>query len=143
LGEAQPQAQSALKRVGLFLAMALGTGGLGAALAALSAFMGVRMMRGELPGLTVLGLFLLIVAASHVAGVIIGIVFTHRALHYRGSLWLGVVGSILGAGLAIGLFFLAMNVNLPGTLLFVCLGVGPPLLGTAGFHLRRRRGSTC
>ena len=128
-----------MKRVGLFLAMVLGTGAVGAALATLAAFIGIRLLRGELPGLTVLGVFLLIVAVNHIAGVIIGIVVTDRVIHYRGSLWLGIAGSVIGVGPVIGL--LALGANVTGGTLLICLGLGPPLLGTAGFHLRRRRGS--
>ena len=128
-----------MKRVGLFLVMVLGTAAAGAALATLAAFIGVRLLRGELPGLAVLGVFLLLVAANHVAGVIIGIIVTDRAVHYRGSLWLGIAGSVLGVAPVIGL--LALSANVTGGTLLICLGLGPPLLGTAGFHLRKKRDS--
>ena len=137
-GRAKAQLPPTLKRVGVFLAMVLGTGAAGAALATLAAFIGIRLMRGELPGLAGLGVFLLLVVISHVAGVIIGIVATDRVIHYRGSLWLGITGSIIGVGPLAGLLALAANVT--GGTLLVCLGLGPPLLGTLGYHLKRRRG---
>ena len=141
LGEAQPQAQSALKRVGLFLAMVLGTGALGAALATLVARFGwPLLLRGELPGLAdIMRACLLLVAAGHLAGVVLGMVAADRLTHRRGSLPLGIAGSILGVGPVVGLYFLTSDIDLPVVVPVICLGVGPPLLGTAGFHLGRRR----
>jgi hypothetical protein len=69
-------------------------------------------------------------------GVIIGLLLVDRLLHYRGSLWLGAVGSILGAALVIGLAE-PLGLNLSPELLWAGLLVLPPLLGAIGFHLKR------
>ncbi len=95
-----------------------------------------------------LGGVIVSVVIGYPIGVILGLLLVGRLFHYRGSLWLGAVGSILGGALGgalligswypFGLWYSSLSPGLEYTSFLVL----PPLLGTTGFHLRRAsRGS--
>jgi hypothetical protein len=67
----------------------------------------------------------------------IGMIIFKKLLHYNGSLLLGLIGVIAGGVLP---FVLAepLNLNLDPNLLWASIILGSPLVGTAGFYLRRR-----
>lgn len=69
-------------------------------------------------------------------GVIIGIIWVNKVLHYYGSLLFGVIGSILGTLVAVGLEE-PLKLNLEPTILFGTFFLGVPLLCVLGFYLRK------
>ena len=69
-------------------------------------------------------------------GVAIGIFLINKVLRYQGSLLFGAIGSIIGAVFIIGLAE-PMGLNNNPDLLWALVLLLPPLLGTAGFYLRR------
>jgi hypothetical protein len=71
-------------------------------------------------------------------GVIIGIILVSKLLHYSGSLWTGVLGSILGAVITTGLAE-PLNVNLNQALLFTGFFLAPPVLGTDECYVVTKR----
>ncbi len=86
-----------------FLAVVIGTAVVGAAVATASAYVGGTILGSRLGDFGGLGVILLVMIVGYVLGVIAGIVVTHRLIGYRGSVWLGVVGSVLGIGIMLGL----------------------------------------
>ena len=75
-------------------------------------------------------------------GVIIGFILVNRLLHYRGSLLLGVMGSILGLGISVlflGRFrfqiFRDLGPMADTYAWFAVHALASTLLGTLGFHL--------
>ena len=70
-------------------------------------------------------------------GVITGIILMKRVFHSPGSLLFGILGSILGAILTIGLPE-PLNLNINPDILFVAFFLSVPLLGMAGFRLKRK-----
>lgn len=122
-----------------FLAMTIGTAVVGAAVATASAYVGGMILGGRLGDFGSLGVILLVMMVGYVLGVIAGIVITHRLIGYRGSVWLGVVGSVLGIGIMLGLVAEPLNVNLGLEGLFAGMLAAPALLGAIGFHIRRWR----
>ena len=136
-----PQIVSPLWRKALyFLAMAFGLAVAGVGFGLLAAFASGVALRRSAFGLAGLGVVLLVMMAGYLVGVIVGVIVTDRVVHHRGSIWLGVLGSIAGMGLAAGLAMLAeaQNLNLPPELLFGSVFAAVPLLATAGFRLRGR-----
>ena len=132
--------QSPFRRKTLrFLAMALGLAVMGAGFGLLAALASGVALRRSAFGLAGLGVVILVMLAGYLAGVIVGVIVTDKVVHYRGSVWLGILGSIAGIGVSAGLA-LVLNVGLSPELLFGSIFAAIPLLGTAGFHLRRKAG---
>ena len=104
----------------------------------LGAIIGASIMRGELFGFGGLAGALGGMIVCYPSGAIIGIFLLSRYFHYRGTLWLGAVGCILGALATMGLAE-PLNLNLDATLLFGIFFLLTPLLGTVGFHLRVKK----
>ncbi|HEY91634.1 MAG TPA: hypothetical protein G4O07_07345 [Dehalococcoidia bacterium] len=124
-----------------FLGMVIGTAGTGAVIAFLAAFISGLVMRGWNIGFASLGILLLLMILGYLAGVIVGIVLTDKVFHYRGSLLFAIPGSIMGTGLVFVLAADPLNLDPAISILFTCLFLFPPLLGTTGFHLGRKRNS--
>ena len=139
LNTAQRQPQSLKGKSFTFLGMAIGTASTGAVVAFLAAYIGGQVIGGRTFGFASLGIILLLMIIGYLTGVIVGIVLTDKVIHYRGSLLLAIPGSILGTGLVFILAADPLNLNPNIDILLACMGIGPPLLGTAGFHLGRKR----
>jgi hypothetical protein len=132
----QDQPRAPVKKIAAFSGMVIGTAFVGLLFGFVPYFIGASILpEGSLSGL--IGAIVSVVIGYPI-GVIIGLLLVGRLFHYRGSLLLGAVGSILGGALVIGLSYLSL---IPG-LEYTSFLVLPPLLGTTGFHLRRAsRGS--
>ena len=137
-----PQTPSPLwRRTLAFLSMAFGLAVMGLGVGLLAAFVSGVALRRSAFGLAGLGVVMLVMMAGYLVGVIVGIIVTDKVVHHRGSIWLGVLGSIAGMGLAAGLAGLAepLNLNLAPGLLFGSVFAAIPLLGAAGFRLHPGR----
>ena len=126
------------KKTLAFLAMALGLAVTGGLLGLLGAFASGVALRRSAFGLAGLGVVILVMLAGYLAGVIVGVVLTDKVVHYRGSVWLGILGSIAGMGITAALAG-PLDLALSPELLFGSIFAAIPLLATAGFHLRRRK----
>ena len=122
-----------------FFAVALGTAVVGAAVATVSAYVGGTILGGRLGGFGGFGVILLVMIVGYVLGVIGGLVITDKLIGYRGSGWLGIVGSVLGVGIMFGLVAEPLNVNLGLEGLIAGMIAVPALLGAIGFHIKRWR----
>ena len=122
-----------------FLGMLIGTAGIGGVIAFLSAFISGLVMREWNIGFASLGILTLLMIFGYLAGVIVGIVLTDKVINYQGSLLFAIPGSIIGTGLVFVLAADPLNLNPAIGILFICLFLFPPLLGTIGFHLGRKR----
>ncbi len=134
-----------MKKIAAFSSMVIGT----ALVGLVFGFAAALIVASALPpDMGRLGGAIVGVVIGYPIGVIIGLLLVGRLFHYRGSLWLGAVGSILGGALGgalligswypFGLWYSSLS---PG-LEYISFSVLPPLFGTTGFHLRRAsRGS--
>ena len=109
----------------------------GFALGLLAAVIGATILGGD-GDFGALGGALGGLAIGYPIGVIFGILLVNKFLHYRGSLLLGVIGSLLGAAFNYVLVeYLDLDLNM--SLLLAIVLLVPAILGTAGYHLRGRR----
>lgn len=124
-----------------FAGMVIGTAFAGLLFGLSAALIGASILRGEVAGFGDLVGAIGGMVIGYPIGVIVGILLVNKLLHYRGSLLLGGLGSILGGAITIGLAE-PLGLNLNPNLLWASFLLAPPLLGTIGFHLRRAgRGS--
>lgn len=128
-----------MKSIIRFIAQAIGVGIVGIIVGIACTLAGAFIMKGELSGFGGLAGALMGFIIGYPLGVIIGIVLINKVLHYRGSLLLGVIGSILGAFLTIGLAE-PLHLNLNSNILFGTFFLSVPLLGVIGFHLKWKAG---
>lgn len=120
-----------------FAGMVLGTGACGLVVAFGTAYSLAALLRntqdgwGGLAGI-VIGLFFF-----YPAGVVIGqIIFKLR--HFKGSLWLGIAGVVIGVLTTIAMNFL-FHINTNSNALVITLYVLTAVMGTAGYFLGRRK----
>ncbi len=135
----QDDSRSAVRATASFLGMVLGTTivGLGFGLAAGLAL--AFVLRDTLFGFGALTGAFLGVIAGYPVGVIVGIVIAHRLIRYRGSPWLGLLGTALATASIIVLFIEPLEQYVYPTVVFSVFFAGAPIFGTIGFHLRRKR----
>ncbi len=124
------------RRLAAFAVVVLGVAVVGLLLGILAAFVGASLLQDDVAGFGGIVGAIAGFVIGYPIGVILGLLLVSRLFHYRGSLWLGAVGSILGGALVIGLAE-PLSLNLSPGLLWASLLVLPPLLGTIGFHLKR------
>ena len=124
--------RKAIKVVG----MTAGLGIAGIVIGFLGALIIALILRGDSFGMGALGLALGGIIIGYPVGVIIGIILIKKVLHYRGSLLLGILGSILGVVMTIGIAE-PFNLNLNPNLLFGVLFLSVPTFGIVGFLLKR------
>ncbi|MDD4923897.1 MAG: hypothetical protein PHF74_03555 [Dehalococcoidales bacterium] len=117
--------------------MIIGIAVAGAVFGILSAFILSRLMEDGYAGWGGLVGAIMGLAFGYPVGVFLGIVIFKRLLHYKGSLILGLVGVIVGGALP---FILAepLGLNNYTDLLWACIIISSPLLGTVGFNLRKK-----
>ena len=99
--------------------------GIAGAIFGASRMTGLDILAGGLIGLII----------GYPIGVIVGIIWTNKVRHYYGSLLFGVIGSILGTLLVIGLEE-PLNLNLDPIILFGTFFLVVPLLCVIGFYLK-------
>ena len=119
------------RNIASFIRTAFGIGILGIIVGIAGAIFGASRMSG-LDGLALALIGLII---GYPIGVIIGIIWTNKVRHYYGSLLFGVIGSILGTLLVIGLEE-PLNLNLDPIILFGTFFLVVPLLCVIGFYLK-------
>lgn len=124
------------RRLAAFAVVVLGVAVVGLLLGILAAVGGSFLLQDDLAGFGGIVGAIAGFVIGYPIGVIIGLLLVRRLFHYRGSLWLGAVGSILGGALVIGLAE-PLGLNLNPALLWASLLVLSPLLGAIGFHLKR------
>ncbi len=122
-----------------FLGMVVVIGLVGIALGLLAAVIGIAILGGEGDFGALAGLGGM--AIGYPIGVILGVLLVNKFLHYRGSLLLGVVGSLLGAVFNYVLVKY-LNLNLSLNLLLAIALLAPAILGAAGYHLLGRWGES-
>ena len=126
-------------KVAAFLGMVVVIGLVGIALGLLAAVIGIAILGGEGDFGALAGLGGM--AIGYPIGVILGVLLVNKFLHYRGSLLLGVVGSLLGAVFNYVLVKY-LNLNLSLNLLLAIALLAPATLGAAGYHLLGRWGES-
>jgi hypothetical protein len=137
----QGQPRAPVKKIAVFSGMVIGTAFAGLLFGSATVLIVALALPPDDMGS--LGVAIVGVVISYPIGVIIGLLLVGRLFHYRGSLWLGAVGSILGGALggalligpwySFGLWYSSLS---PG-LEYISFLVLPPLLGTIGFRLKR------
>ncbi len=120
-----------------FTGMMLGTAVIGLMVGFGLGFLLSRVLHNNFAGWGGLVGALMGMAIGYPLGVIIGQILTYALLHYRGSLWLGALGAVIGVVLVFGLAE-PLNLNLSPVVLQGAFLLLSPLLATAGYHLRRR-----
>ncbi|MFC1920200.1 hypothetical protein ACFLYQ_00570 [Chloroflexota bacterium] len=124
------------KRVARFVITAIGLGIIGIIFGIAGAFIGGRVLGADSVGFGALGLAIGGVLAGYPAGIIIGIILLKKFFHQRGSLLLGIIGSVIGAALIIvlaGPLNLASNANLLFGTFFLIM----PTFCLIGFNLKK------
>ncbi len=121
-------------KIGKFVKITLGTGIVGILLG-LIAVLVVALFMKESVGFGALGLALAGVLVGYPVGVIIGIILTKKVFHYRGSLLLGILGSVLGVIITMGAAE-PLNLNTNPNILFAVFFLSVPILCTIGFLLK-------
>jgi hypothetical protein len=115
-------------------AEAIGGTLVGLAGAALLGFAGARLFAGASGGWADLIAAILGAIIGYTIGVSIGVYLLGRRLGTRGSYWLALLGSGLGAALVL-LLAEPLSLNASPALLQGCLIAAVPILATLGFNL--------
>jgi len=125
------------KRPGLsgYFVMILGTGLVGLVFSILAALLLGNLMKEEGAGFGALIGGILGFVVGYPIGTIVGIIVFKKLLKRSGSILLGFIGCILGAGLTLGLTE-PFNLNVDTSLLFGFFFLLVPLMGTIGFYLK-------
>jgi len=119
-----------------FVIMTIGLGIIGIVFGLVGALIGGKVLGGDSFGFGALGLALGGIIIGYTTGIIIGIVSIKKILHRRGSLLLGILGSIFGAVITI-VVAEPFNLNSNPNLLFGVFFLSVPLFCLVGFFLKR------
>ena len=124
------------RRIAKFILMAIGLGVTGIVFGLIGALIGGKVMGGNSVGFGALGLALAGIIIGYPAGIIVGIVSIKKILHQRGSLLLGISGSIIGSVIVLALAE-PLNLNSNTGLLFGTFLLCVPVFCLSGFLLRK------
>jgi len=130
------KSSSLARNIVKFVIMAIGLGIIGIVFGLVGALIGSKVLGGDSFGFGALGLALGGIIIGYPTGIIIGIVSIKKILHRRGSLLLGILGSIFGAVITI-VVAEPLNLNFNPNLLFGVFFLSVPLFCLVGFYLRR------
>ncbi|MFC1989339.1 hypothetical protein ACFLVW_02055 [Chloroflexota bacterium] len=119
-----------------FVIMTIGLGIIGIVFGLVGALIGGKVLGGDSFGFGALGLALGGIIIGYPTGIIVGIVSIRKILHRRGSLLLGILGSIFGAVITI-VVAEPLNLNSNPNLLFGVFFLSVPLFCLVGFFLKR------
>ena len=122
-------------RFSKFIKITLGTAIAGILLGVIAVLAIALVMKGEFVGFGALGLALGGILVGYPVGVITGIVLAKKVFHCRGSLPLGILGSVLGAVITVAAAE-PLNLNATAGILFTVFFVSVPVLCTFGFLLK-------
>jgi len=89
--------KSGVRKIFKLVLMTLGLGIIGIAFGLIGVLIGGKVLGGNSVGFASLGLAIGGIIVGYPTGIIVGIVLIRKVLHQRGSLLLGIVGSIIGA----------------------------------------------
>ncbi len=124
------------ERIIKFVGAVVGTGVFGVFFGFIAALIGALIMRGRLFGFGGLAGALGGIIIGYPLGVLVGIFVIKKIFHYSGSMWLGIVGVVLGGAVTVGLAE-PLNLNLNPGILFTLFFLLIPLLCIAGFRLKK------
>ncbi|MFC1967916.1 hypothetical protein ACFLVX_00800 [Chloroflexota bacterium] len=130
------QKSSLAKNIVKFVVMTIGLAIVGIVFGLVGAFIGGKVLGGDSFGFGALGLALAGIIVGYPTGIIVGIVSIKKILHRRGSLLLGILGSIFGAVITIVVAG-PLNLNSNLNLLFGVFFLDVPLFCLVGFFLKR------
>ena len=119
-----------------FVFMAIGLGITGIVFGLIGALIGGKVLGGDSFGFGALGLALGGIIIGYPTGIIVGIVSIKKILHQRGSLLLGILGSIIGSVIIVALAE-PLNLNSNPNLLFGAFFLSVPFFCLGGFFLRK------
>jgi len=132
-----PQKSSGVVRIIVkFVFMVIGLGISGVVFGLIGALIGGKVLGGDSFGFGALGLALGGIIIGYPTGIIVGIVSIKKILHQRGSLLLGILGSIIGSVIIIALAE-PLNLNSNSGLLFGVFCLSVPVFCLGGFFLRK------
>jgi len=131
-----PQKSSGVVRIIVkFVFMVIGLGISGIVFGLIGALIGGKVLGGDSFGFGALGLALGGIIIGYPTGIIVGIVSIKKILHQRGSLLLGILGSIIGS--VIIALAEPLNLNSNSGLLFGVFFLSVPVFCLGGFFLRK------
>ncbi|MFH1639792.1 MAG: hypothetical protein ABIB93_05725 [Chloroflexota bacterium] len=130
------KSSSVAKTVVRFAVMTAGLGAIGILFGVGGALFGGRILGADAAGFGALGLAIGGIMVGYPAGIIVGLVLIKKLLHQRGSLLLGILGSIFGAGVTLALAE-PLKLNSNTNLLFGTFLLSVPVCCLLGFFLRR------
>ena len=130
------KSSSLARNIVKFVIMTIGLGIIGIVFGLVGALIGGKVLGGDSFGFGALGLALGGIIIGYPTGIIIGIVSIKKILHRRGSLLLGILGSIFGAVITIAVAE-PLNLNSNPNLLFGVFFLSIPLFCLVGFFLKR------
>ena len=130
------ESSSSAKNIVKFVIMTIGLGIIGIVFGLVGALIGGKVLGGDSFGFGALGLALGGIIIGYPTGIIVGIVSIKKILHRRGSLLLGILGSIFGAVITI-VVAEPLNLNSNPNLLFGVFFLSFPLFCLVGFFLKR------
>ncbi|MFC1861342.1 hypothetical protein ACFLYL_03620 [Chloroflexota bacterium] len=130
------KSSSVAGKVVKFVVMTIGLGVIGVAFGIAGVFIGGKVLGGDSVGFGSLGLAIGGIIIGYPAGIIVGLILIKKLLRQRGSLLLGIIGSIIGAVIVIAAAE-PLNLNSSSTLLFGTFLLSVPIFCLLGFVLRR------
>ncbi|MDP2719971.1 MAG: hypothetical protein Q8P44_09135 [Dehalococcoidia bacterium] len=130
------KSSSLAKNTASFVIMTIGLGVIGMMFAAAGTLVGGKVLGGDSSGFGALGLAIGGIIIGYLAGIIVGIALIKKILHRRGSLLLGIIGSLFGAVLILVLAE-PLNLNSNPNLLFGVFFLTVPLFCLVGFFSKR------
>ena len=130
------KSSSLARNIVKFVIMTIGLGIIGIVFGLVGALIGGKVLGGDSFGFGALGLALGGIIIGYPTGIIVGIVSIKKILHRRGSLLLGILGSIFGAVITI-VVAEPLNLNSNPNLLFGVFFLSVPLFCLVGFFLKR------
>ena len=124
-----------MKKILKFVLMAIGLGVIGFAFAVLGALIGGRVL-GKGADFMALGLVVIGLIVGYAVGIMVGIISLKKVLQQRGSVALGLIGSVIGAVLPLVLAE-PLRLNSNTDLLLIVFLISVPVFSLAGFLLKR------
>ncbi|MFC2123093.1 hypothetical protein ACFLRP_05350 [Bacteroidota bacterium] len=128
--------QTLTRKIAKFVIITISLGVLGVVFGVAGALIGGRVLGGDSVGFGALGLAIGGIIIGYPTGIIVGIVTLKKIFHQRGSLLLGILGSIVGAVITMGLAE-PLNLNSNSNLLFGTFFLSVPVFCMIGFLLKR------
>ncbi len=130
------KSSSLARNIVKFVIMTIGLGIIGIVFGLVGALIGGKVLGGDSFGFGALGLALGGIIIGYPVGIIVGIISIKKILHRRGSLLLGILGSIFGAVITL-VVAEPLNLNSNPNLLFGVFFLSIPLFCLVGFFLRK------